>query len=261
MTASVANGFGQVLFQPDAKHCAVAPYAFHPMYATSTPDTRVTWTAHTYNVAYSDEIGHFELCNQASPGGKCVGGSADDQQQDGDDFFCLNASASLLVPLGGCEATEFDFDGESYQDRWPGSLGNPATDQLYNPSPILFTSPLFNGNQNYTVAAFQANMPRIEDLTVPPCDRHGDGSGCVNPPVGAQFYPIYSLGHYGGACYWQEGGPSIPGTYNRFGGNSVTEYGTTLKQEFYPAPGNTIQLIYENFTHVLSNNPCPAPAG
>ena len=61
MTASVANGFGHILFQPNSSTCHVAPYAFHPEYSTANPRGN-TWSIHTYNVAYSDEIGHFENC-------------------------------------------------------------------------------------------------------------------------------------------------------------------------------------------------------
>src|SRR5581483_3754322 len=34
MTASKANGFGQIKFDPNGNGCTVIPYAFHPMYAT-----------------------------------------------------------------------------------------------------------------------------------------------------------------------------------------------------------------------------------
>ena len=37
MTASTANGFGHALFQPTAHSCTFRPYAFHPMYSTSSP--------------------------------------------------------------------------------------------------------------------------------------------------------------------------------------------------------------------------------
>ena len=30
MTASIANGFGQVIYAPNAKTCTSRPYAFHP---------------------------------------------------------------------------------------------------------------------------------------------------------------------------------------------------------------------------------------
>src|SRR6266550_4082938 len=55
MTASVANGFAQVNFDPTAATCTQTPYAFHPMYATSSEHTRVPWAAHSYNVSYADE--------------------------------------------------------------------------------------------------------------------------------------------------------------------------------------------------------------
>jgi hypothetical protein len=41
MTASSANGFGQIVFDPTATTCSVNPYAFHPMYSTSSENTRV----------------------------------------------------------------------------------------------------------------------------------------------------------------------------------------------------------------------------
>jgi hypothetical protein len=61
MTASVANGFGHILYTPNSKTCKAKPYAFHPEYSTANPRGN-TWSAHTYNVAMSDEIGHFENC-------------------------------------------------------------------------------------------------------------------------------------------------------------------------------------------------------
>ena len=67
MTASIPNGFAQVKFDPGAATCTSVPYAFHPMYATSSEHTRIPWTAHSYNVAFSDEMGHFEYCNTADP--------------------------------------------------------------------------------------------------------------------------------------------------------------------------------------------------
>src|SRR6266516_3379990 len=63
MTASVANGFAHVLYEPTSNTCHSAPYAFHPEYSTANPRGN-TWSAHTYDVAFSDEIGHFEHCLQ-----------------------------------------------------------------------------------------------------------------------------------------------------------------------------------------------------
>ena len=71
MTASTANGFGHILYEPDSATCHAEPYAFHPEYDTGNPRGN-TWSAHTYNVAYSDEIGHFENCLQLTADNNCA---------------------------------------------------------------------------------------------------------------------------------------------------------------------------------------------
>jgi hypothetical protein len=42
------------------------------MYSTSSEHTRVPWAAHSYNVAFSDEIGHFEYCSAVDANGNCI---------------------------------------------------------------------------------------------------------------------------------------------------------------------------------------------
>src|SRR5215472_5699426 len=66
MTASAANGFGTVVFDPKATKCTITPWNFHPEFSTSTPQTRNVNAAHTYNIAFSDEIGHFEYCGKVA---------------------------------------------------------------------------------------------------------------------------------------------------------------------------------------------------
>src|SRR5262245_58433339 len=111
MTASVANGFAQVNYEPTAATCSETPYAFHPMYSTASEHTRVPWAAHSYNVAFSDEIGHFEYCMHANAKGVCTNpGGTTEKTKDADDTNCFNASASLRVQIGGCFATDNDFD-------------------------------------------------------------------------------------------------------------------------------------------------------
>jgi hypothetical protein len=262
MTASAANGFGGVKFAPTGRSCVNVPYNFHPMYSTSSPDTRVPWTAHSYNIAFSDEIGHFELCGKAAPGSAtCAQAGAGESAKDGDDNLCFDASLSTQVPLTACEDTDFDFDGIAYQHSWPGTIANPTSDAAVHPTSVLFSSPL-TGGQSYDQVGFEADMPRIEDQTSPPCQRHlsnpadpSPGSGCVNPPVGASFYPIYTTSGTGSACLWQIGGTNIPGTTNTFGGDTISEFGTTLFPLAYPAPGGNPQFIYEDFRTIRAN-PC-----
>jgi hypothetical protein len=278
MTASIANGFGHPLFQPNATTCTDQPYAFHPEYSTSGPNTRVLWAAHSYNVAYSDEIGHSEYCNAAdSPAfGNCISASVNDPSGlDSDDTGCFTANLNANgQPFTMCDlaAVENDFDGPEYQHNWPGSNPNPTADQLVHAAPVTFTSPLFHGAKdgqlhNFQRVAFENDLPRIEGADTSPnnaCQRHvsnpmdpNPGQGCVDPPNGATFYPIYSAVRVGdGACVWEEGDAFLPNTINNFGGTPTTEYGGLFVLN-YPVAGMTVSQRYNDFRQILNYNPCP----
>jgi hypothetical protein len=260
MTASAENGFAQILYEPDSPTCHELPYSFRPMYATSSEHTRVPWAAHSYNVAFSDEIGHFEYCSAVSEeGGDCL--ANDEDELDGDDTACFSAAFSLLVPVGGCIATDNDFDGVSYQPVWPGTNRNRGQDKKYHPSSVVFTSPLFNGTENYERIAFEADLPRIEAADFGGNCNRFTGEGCVNPPPGSNFYPFYTTGTSNGTpsghCVWQLGGPYLKGTTNTFGGSSAAEFGPLLFS-FYPNPDPARRLRTNNFRQILEHNPCPA---
>jgi len=79
MTASIANGFGHLEFTPNSPTCQEAPYAFHPAYSTANPRGNV-WTAHTYNVSFSDEIGHFENCLALDANFNCASAGSQDRR-------------------------------------------------------------------------------------------------------------------------------------------------------------------------------------
>ena len=119
------------------------------MYSTSSEHTRVPWAAHSYNVAFSDEIGHFEYCSTVGRGRRRARATTS-RASTSDDDGCFSAGVSTLVPIGGCIATDNDFDGVSYQKVWPGTDPNRGQDKKYHPSSVLFTSPLFNATQNYS---------------------------------------------------------------------------------------------------------------
>jgi hypothetical protein len=263
MTASVANGFAQVKFAPSATSCQTIPSAYHPEYSTSSEQTRVPWAAHSYNTAFSDEIGHFEYCAAADPNtGECTQ-SAGGEPIDTDDNFCFNPGDSALVKIGGClgEApTDDDYDGVSYQKTWPGT-GTPAVDRATKPQPILFTSPLIKGRQQFARVAFETDLPRIEDndTLANPCNRT-TGANCVDPPPGANFYPLFTTTRVGGVCAWQEGGTRIPGTDGTFGGSSTTEFGPLLNL-VYPGPNDQPVSRFNDFRRVLPTNPCTTAGG
>jgi hypothetical protein len=285
MVASAANGFAQVLFDPNGKNCNPAthdiPADFHAMYATSSEHTRVPWAAHSYNISFSDEIGHFEYCNAVdAEGGSCTVDGVHDRDNGlppgaEDDVGCFDGNftgANGLIAIGGCLGTDIDFDGVPYRVVWPGSLQNATRDSLLHAQPVEFTSPVFKDDEgeasNYSRVAFEADLPRIESNTNPPCQRHisnpadpNPGQDCVNPPKGADFYPIYTTGTLAGGeaegikCIWRLGGPYLPGTTNTFGGTSAAEYGPLLRLA-YPDLGGKVSVRFNDFRMVLPNNPC-----
>ncbi len=261
MTASVANDFGKVKFEPSSSTCNVDHSAFHPAYSTSSEATRVIWAAHSYNVAFSDEIGHFEYCSGVDPKtGVCHGSSVNDPSGlDGDENFCFSPSQSLLVRVGGCLGTEVDFDGVPYQPgSWPGN-GNDAN----TPIPVSFSSPLANGITQFDRTAFETDLPRIEVPSLSPnnnCNR-STGAGCVNPPNGANFYPFYNANTSGGVCNWFEGGDGTP--HNTFDGvSSAGEFGAVLTPAMkltYPAHNASGTLMrWNDFRTIHPTNLCPA---
>jgi hypothetical protein len=230
MVASAANSFGQIKYQPGGHSCQMLPYDFHPMYATSSPQTRVLWAAHTYNVAFSDEIGHFDFCTHISANtGSCDGQEGvpgDLESADGDDNFCASAAQSLLYPATGCvDSNAPGFDGVSYQQPyWPH--GTSTT-----PTPILFSSPKTGTayTSSFSSFAFEADLPRIEAADLGgTCQRLTTGANCVDPPQTddgqAAFYPYYSTVQNGTACAFGLGS-TLPNTINNFGGSSTAEYG------------------------------------
>jgi hypothetical protein len=280
MVASGANGFASVAWDPNGTNCDFGTHNlahdFHPAYATSSEHTRVPGAAHTYNIAFSDEIGHFEYCaTVAAEFGACTSLKGNDKKPGLDDLSCVDPgflAAFGLIPIGGCFDGDADFDGVPYRaNTWPGSFKNPAQDALFHAEPVIFSSPLLTDSAgqkgNFSRVAFESDMPRIEFGTTPPCQRHlsnpadkNPGQGCVNPPKGAAFYPFYSTRLDSVGCRWQEGGPFLPGTVENFGGSSKSEFGPILAN-FYAAPNIQPQYIYENFHRTLSFNPCPTSAG
>ncbi|MDQ6606172.1 MAG: hypothetical protein M3Z06_06440 [Actinomycetota bacterium] len=265
MTASVANGFAHILYTPTSNECHQAPYAFHPEYSTANPRGN-TWSAHTYNVAMSDEIGHFENClklnaelNCVKPGRQDAGGLDEDDAH----HFCVPGTDSTLVHIDGCLSADADWDSQAYLEDWPGSNPNPLVDRRLHPSPLLFTSPVTGAATNYQTIAFETDLPRIEapdSQDKPPFCERSTGANCVNPPNGAKFYPFFTTGMQEGTCIWQEGGNYIPGTTNHFGGSSKTEFGPLL-QTVYPSAGFTTVLRYNNFNSGDKSNPCRLGSG
>jgi hypothetical protein len=260
MTASAGNEFGHMVPAPTGTRCHVQYYDFHPMYSTSRPSTTVPWAAATYNVAFVQEIGHFQLCTHIdanSPLAQCDGLEGPPGHRspaDADDFFCFGAEESLLYPAIGCtNADDPGFDGPAYLKDYPDGKAN-------HPTPWLVSSPR-TGGKPYSRAGFNADLPAIESPPTGPCDVV-TGRHCTNPPVTDQgkkaFYPYWSTVSTGGGCRWALGRlAGRSGTTSSFGGNSKTEYGHLERSRSYVFNGGgATQAVYLNYQRILPNNPC-----
>lgn len=257
MTASAANGFGQIKFAPGlgTTLCREMPYDFHPMYSTSSPQTRVPWTAHSYNIAFDYEIGHFDFCTHINVNtGSCDGqeGSPGDQEPaDGDDNGCFGPAQSLALPLTGCLDTNTGFDGTSYLPNWPDGTTN-------HPKPVLFSSPLTGTSfaTPYDRAAFEADLPRVEAPDFGGSCNRSTGAGCTIIPVTddgapAAFYPYFSTVATSSGCRWGIGS-TLAGTISDFGKNA--QYGQLLPLTYTSGHG-TVTII-EDYRNILNNVPC-----
>ena len=99
MTASAANGFATVKWAPNGQEVHGHSAQLPPEFSTSSPLTRNVNAAHTYNIAFSDEIGHFEYCakvrHRRAQHLPQAARLRHEQQRhrragpDGDDVFCL----------------------------------------------------------------------------------------------------------------------------------------------------------------------------
>jgi hypothetical protein len=267
MTASKANGFAQIKYAPTGSSCKAIPYNFHPMYSTSSPKTRVTWAAHSFDVGFVSEIGHFQFCSgpkkipatpfgllpngnpTTCPKGDFEGRGLNKQPADGDDLFCFPGKEALLYKVTGCTFTNTGFDGASYQRLWPD--GNTRM----HPTPFQFSSPTTGRSYNhqYRLAGFEADLPAIEST----CNTT-TGKGCRLIPQTdegdpATFYPFYSITKRGGTgCVWQFGN-DIPGEISDFGQNG--QYGTLTPLDFTNKGGSSSNS-FQDFRNVIPN-PCP----
>ena len=241
MVASVRNGFRQIVWDPVNFTCNGRPYAFHAMYDRALPPLPkgqptawTTWAAHTDNVAYDVETGHFEPPDTASDA------SLPNPDEDTPCF--------TVAPITGCLGSDSDFDGYPYhKGDWPN--GQPNT-----PTPNYISSPRTGGFGIYPIARFETDLPRIEEANNGGplnCDHH-TGAGCTNPPPGA-FYPWYHLfkGPSSlGSCSWALTDDGVHNQISNFGGEQagwgpleVTNYGFDIR--------------IHNFARTLPRNPCP----
>lgn len=272
MTASAANHFGQIKFQPFGHSCQEIDYTFHPMYSTSTPQTRVLWAAHTYNVAMDAETGHFDFCssidaNTATCNGTegIPGNQEPAEGASGDDFGCFsdtqNTNSAYVAPAGQDAAyclssNDPGFDGTSDNHYWPTS----TTPNSQTATPFLFSSPTtgLSDSTPYAQAAFEADLPRIEAADFGGACKRSTGVGCTNPPPTddgqpANFYPYFSTTGTGATCKWGAGELGTDPT----GSNSSQQFGALLFSTYWAFGGHGATLVRtNNYNSGPLSNPC-----
>ena len=121
---------------------------------------------------------------------------------------------------------DLDYDGSSYLADWPnGSPNFPTT--------FEYAGPFTARGHTYPLVQFETDTGGSEAL----CNT-ATGVGCTAPPIGAKFYPFWSLGpgtlpSGGTSCLWNFGNVA-PNTLNAFGKDAqygvpdVARYGGTL---------------------------------
>jgi hypothetical protein len=179
-----------------------------------------------------------------------------------DDAGCAPASLASKIKIGGCTADDTDFNSPTYLLDWPGTLVDPKADAKIHPAPVRFSgslvSPSDGAAHQFDSVAFETDLLAIEGGFHNPasCD-NVTGNGCVNPPPGASFYPVYSTTPDANKqCLWQLGGTELPNTTSSFG-DSAMEYGTTALPLVYPSVGGAVTRYFD-FQTALSSNPCDA---
>jgi hypothetical protein len=232
MTAGAGNGWRHIIWDPKNFNCKGEPYTFHPMFDTAAPPYPngqprqwPMWTVHTYNVAMSDEIGHFETPDQHGDG-------------NAEERPCYNGPY-----IRGCLGSDVDFDGNSYLPDWPDGDAN-------HPGPWAFTSPQSrdaqgNWSSQISDVRFETDIPAIDFA----CNII-TGAGCSVPPNGAAFYPWFHLITANGGCAWALSN-DIPGQLNGFGGVPAA-WGPLEQTDF----GGGFIAFFNNASEVI-DNPCP----
>jgi hypothetical protein len=214
MIASGANGF---VHNSDLTTCATEPFDFHAMYETASPGQVVPWATLGPNVGFDFEIGHWELCGDASCSMLPDGGDADDM------------GCGTRRGVGGCTASDNDQDGVCYNANWPdGTAAHPTSfilgapnDQGVGPMSTT-TSALTTFDEGYTRIRFK-----------------------TTESTATTFYPFFTQAGTGPACRFNFGN-DIPGTTtNNFG--RAAQYNTTIDNPCFPGV-RTTRTTYDGQT-------------
>ena len=231
MTASIANGFGHVLYTPNSPPARWSLMRSTPSTAPRTRAatrglrTRITLRSLTKSAisrTASKIDANFNCAVPGNPGRRRLGPGRRQQLLRPEVRLTAWSRSMGASPSTGTSTAIVPQRLAGHRSRTSPRTG-PSTRAR-----VVHQSAVQRGTTDYSTIAFETDLPRIErrdsQVNPPFCDRT-TGADCVNPPSAREFYPIYSTTVGNGTCTWQEGGPFIPGTTNDFGGSSTTEYG------------------------------------
>ena len=149
MTAGAGNGWRHIVWDPKNFNCKGEPYSFHPMFDTAAPPCPngqprqwPMWTLTRYNVAMSDEIGHFETPDQHGDG-------------NAEERPCTTARTSAAASARTATST-----GSATSPTGPTGTAN-------HPGPWAFTSPQSRDAQGawssqISQVRFETDIPAVD---------------------------------------------------------------------------------------------------
>ena len=191
MTASAANGFAQVQLRAGGR--VVQPVAVHvpaDVLDVERAHARARGRRTRYNVAFSDEIGHFEYCTAITgEGGDCI---ANGEPRSTTTTGLLQPG--VLAPRARSEAASpptTTSTGPRTRTTWPGTgeagQGHPTLDRVHEPA-LQRDAELLARRLRGRPAADRGRRTPAGSATGSP------GRTATTRRPGSHFYPIYSTG-------------------------------------------------------------------
>jgi hypothetical protein len=238
MVASAHNGYQTT----DPNTCAGTNFSFHPEFDTAKFGNFVSWAALQADVNFAMEIGHFT-----------PGANGDNDADDAPCFPGPTVAGCLNLATGG----DLDFDGTSYLFDWPDGRSNSATSiaiqsvQGGGIGPLSPSDSTGKYDQPFPIIHIQTDVAASETACKP------DGTGCVVPPVGAQFYPFYALAKNRDNDASSKDGENCTLLFGNFTGRGINNFGGTAQ---YGAPN--LSWFFGQNSGGPRTNPCiPHPKG
>jgi hypothetical protein len=203
-------------------NAAGSAFTFHAEYSTARQQNQVPWAALEAGVLMQQEIGHGEACNS------------------------VTNQLPAVNPSGGTGYT----DPQAFQTCVGGSERPNATGEgpctptgCQNATTFQYIGPFTKSGHTYPLVQFETDAAGSENL----CNIT-TGVGCTAPPIGAKFYPFWSLsplsggmGGHSAGCVWNFGNdqPNTLLDFGRdaqYGAPNLARYGGTLISAPAPNP-------------------------